>query len=96
MLRLKDAEEKQNEGNKFRVKIGGTVRDPLPPNFFSSKDPNQIAAGILAAVTGEAEAQPTKNPSVVALGRLSGLKGGKARAGRNCNAGRLKNNKSPY
>ena len=33
----------------------------------SSKDPNQIAAGILAAVTGEAEAQPTKNPSVVAL-----------------------------
>jgi len=46
----------------------------------SSKDPNLIAAGILKAVTEEAEAQPTKNPAAVALGRLGGLKGGKARA----------------
>jgi hypothetical protein len=46
----------------------------------SSKDVNQIAAGILAAVTQEAEQQPTKNPAAVALGRMGGLKGGKARA----------------
>lgn len=46
----------------------------------SSKDPNQIAASILAAVTAEAEAQPQKNPAAVALGRMGGLKGGKARA----------------
>ena len=46
----------------------------------SSKDLNQIAAGILAAVTEEAEKQPTKNPAAVALGRMGGLRGGKARA----------------
>jgi hypothetical protein len=46
----------------------------------SSKDANQIAASIVAQVTGEAEKQPTKNPAAVALGRLGGLKGGKARA----------------
>ena len=46
----------------------------------SSKDVNQIAAGILAQVTTEAQAQPTKNPAAVALGRMGGLKGGKARA----------------
>lgn len=46
----------------------------------SSKDANQIAASILAQVTEEAEAQPTKNPAAVALGRMGGLKGGKARA----------------
>jgi hypothetical protein len=46
----------------------------------SSKDVNQIAASILAQVTEEAEAQPTKNPAAVALGRLGGLKGGRARA----------------
>ena len=45
----------------------------------SSKDVNQIAASILAQVTTEAEAQPTKNPAAVALGRMGGLKGGKAR-----------------
>ena len=46
----------------------------------SSKDPNQIAAGILKAVTEAAEDAPTKNPAAVALGRMGGLKGGKARA----------------
>ena len=43
-------------------------------------DPNQLAASIVAQVTGEAKAQPDKNPAAVALGRLGGLKGGKARA----------------
>jgi hypothetical protein len=46
----------------------------------SSKDVNQIAASILEQVIQEAEAQPAKNPAAVALGRLGGLKGGKARA----------------
>lgn len=46
----------------------------------SSKDLNQIAANILATVTEEAERQPEKNPAAVALGRMGGLKGGKARA----------------
>jgi hypothetical protein len=31
-------------------------------------------------VAQEAEAQPGKNPAAVALGRMGGLKGGKARA----------------
>ena len=37
-------------------------------------DVNQIAAVVARKATGE------KNPSAVALGRLGGLKGGKARA----------------
>jgi hypothetical protein len=49
----------------------------------SSKDVNQIAADILAEAVGEpAPLLPDgkKNPAAVALGRMSGLKGGKARA----------------
>ncbi len=37
-------------------------------------DPNQLAASIVARATAE------KNPHAVALGRLGGVKGGKARA----------------
>lgn len=49
----------------------------------SSKDANELAADILRAATGEPEQVTptgTKNPAAVALGRLGGLKGGKARA----------------
>lgn len=46
----------------------------------SSTDINQLARSIVAQVTEEAEAQPEKNPAAVALGRMGGLKGGKARA----------------
>ncbi|MEE8074200.1 MAG: hypothetical protein V3T60_01090 [Candidatus Binatia bacterium] len=44
----------------------------------SSTDPNVLAAQIVAQATGE----PTegKNPAAVTLGRLGGLKGGRARA----------------
>jgi hypothetical protein len=47
------------------------------------KDVNVIAAEILQAATGAPAPltrQDTKNPAAVALGRLGGLKGGKARA----------------
>ena len=47
------------------------------------KDTNQLAKLIADIATGEVDnAQPesTKNPAAVALGRLGGLKGGKARA----------------
>jgi hypothetical protein len=40
----------------------------------SSTDPNVMATRIVAAATDD------KNPAAVALGRLGGLKGGKARA----------------
>jgi hypothetical protein len=43
------------------------------------KDLNQIAALIVERTTGSKQ-QPEKNPAAVALGRLGGLKGGKARA----------------
>jgi hypothetical protein len=48
----------------------------------SSKDVNQIAADIVAAVErGEVrQTSDGKNPLAVALGRMGGLKGGKARA----------------
>jgi hypothetical protein len=46
------------------------------------KDTNQLAKLIADIATGEAEQQPaeTKNAAAVALGRLGGLVGGKARA----------------
>jgi hypothetical protein len=50
------------------------------------KDPNQLAKFIVDVATGEREDRETtpdeqgKNPAAVALGRLGGLKGGRARA----------------
>jgi hypothetical protein len=45
------------------------------------KDLNQIAANITALTTGtKIKEENAKNPAAVALGRLGGLKGGKARA----------------
>jgi hypothetical protein len=44
------------------------------------KDLNQTAANIMRLTTGEAAPELAKNPAAVALGRLGGLKGGKARA----------------
>src|SRR3984893_4423281 len=44
------------------------------PKRSSKPDPNQITARIVNQTTRE------KNPAAVALGRLGGLKGGKARA----------------
>lgn len=41
-------------------------------------DMNVLAAYIVKDATGES--QPEKNPAAVALGRLGGLKGGRARA----------------
>jgi hypothetical protein len=50
----------------------------------SSSDLNQTAANIVAQSTGQplpiVNPSPIKNPAAVALGRLGGLKGGKARA----------------
>lgn len=45
-----------------------------------TKNENETAFAIVTQVTEEAVAQPEKNPAAVALGRLGGLKGGKARA----------------
>ncbi len=47
------------------------------------EDVNVIASRIVEEATGEPTPKPedtTKNPAAVALGRLGGLKGGKARA----------------
>ena len=48
-----------------------------------SRDINVLASQIIEEATGEVTSKPedsTKNPAAVALGRLGGLKGGKARA----------------
>lgn len=45
-----------------------------------AEDINQVAARILAAATQIAAENKEKNPAAVALGRMGGLKGGKARA----------------
>jgi len=50
------------------------------------KDTQQLARSVLDAAVPDAEpgepseGEPEKNPAAVALGRLGGLKGGKARA----------------
>lgn len=55
-------------------------------NSKPPKDPNQLAAFIVAQSTVDRppatapEPVKEKNPAAVALGRLGGLKGGKARA----------------
>ncbi len=47
----------------------------------AKKDINQLAADIMQAATEQAkDGTPPKNPAAVYLGRLGGLKGGKARA----------------
>ncbi len=56
----------------------------MAKTFKRPKDTNQLAKNILDIATGEVEEtiEPVsgKNPAAVALGRLGGLKGGKARA----------------
>ncbi len=44
------------------------------------KDLNQMAASVMRITTGQTEPEPAKNLAAVALGRLGGLKGGRARA----------------
>lgn len=50
------------------------------PNRSSIKDVNQSAKSIADRVAQNVEDPPGKNPAAVALGRIGGLKGGKARA----------------
>lgn len=55
----------------------------MPRRSSRPRDPNQLAKLITDIATGQAtEPDPDswKNPAAVALGRLGGAKGGKARA----------------
>jgi hypothetical protein len=52
----------------------------MPDRSRKHEDVNQIASRTIGEITGEIEKPPEKNPAAVALGRLGGLKGGKARA----------------
>ena len=55
--------------------------DDVAKRSKKPRDINAMARAIVDEGTGEVEPeQPTKNPVAVALGRLGGLKGGKARA----------------
>lgn len=51
----------------------------MPKRSSKPRDANALAAAIVAEATGE-PADDGKNPAAVALGRLGGQKGGKARA----------------
>lgn len=53
---------------------------PKRSSTNKAEDINLLAASIVAKATSEPAAKPEKNPAAVALGRLGGLKGGKARA----------------
>ena len=50
------------------------------PKRSSKMDVNQLAADILKFATEGGAGRDAKNPAAVALGRMGGLKGGKARA----------------
>lgn len=55
----------------------------MPKRSSNQKDTKQLARSVLDAIVPDAEpklAKPEKNPAAAALGRLSGLKGGAARA----------------
>jgi len=55
----------------------------MPKRSCMPTDPFQLVRHILDTVAPDAETPPPKkekNPAAVALGRLGGLKGGKARA----------------
>lgn len=53
----------------------------MPKRSSKGRDLNSIAFNVVSRATGEAPPkEPEKNPAAVALGRLGGLKGGKARA----------------
>lgn len=54
----------------------------MPKRSSKQKDTQQLARSVLDAIVPDAEPgkKPEKNPAAVALGRLGGLKGGKARA----------------
>lgn len=60
-----------------RVHLSGMAKKPKRP-----RDTNQLAKFITDLATGEIEekTEDGKNPAAVALGRMGGLKGGKARA----------------
>jgi hypothetical protein len=52
----------------------------MPKRSSKNVDANQIAALLVQDTIEHTEDKPEKNPAAVALGRLGGLKGGKARA----------------
>lgn len=54
----------------------------MPKNPKRPRDPNQLAKLIVDMSTRDAppDVKPVKNEAAVALGRLGGLKGGRARA----------------
>jgi len=73
-----------NEGN-FDRRFGHpyTLGMPKRTSKKPTVDINLLAVSVVHAATGEtpaSESIPQKNPVAVALGRLGGLKGGKARA----------------
>jgi hypothetical protein len=52
----------------------------MPKRSSKKQDVNIIASNIVSEVIMDFADEPVKNPAAVALGRLGGLKGGKARA----------------
>jgi hypothetical protein len=55
----------------------------MPKRSSKQKDTQQLARSVLDAIVPDADPKaekPAKNPAAVALGRLGGMKGGKARA----------------
>lgn len=67
-------------GRDYRTTIPVDERIAEWHNHAMPKRSSINAQSISEQVAQEAEAQPEKNPAAVALGRMGGLKGGRARA----------------
>ena len=83
-----DEDQEEFEPRCHRELILAVTAEPKPCYTFlmpkrSSKPPedeNKAAFRVTSVVTGAQPPERTKNPAAVQLGRLGGLKGGKARA----------------
>jgi hypothetical protein len=69
--------------SKLKINNGDTMRNRSSIKRGRSKDENTLAKSVIDDIiefTESEDFEPKKNPAAVMLGRLGGLKGGKARA----------------
>jgi hypothetical protein len=57
-----------------------SIKEPLDVAQIAKNWADELTVDIDEHASNEPESKPAKNPAAVALGRLGGLKGGKARA----------------
>jgi hypothetical protein len=81
MAKKRITKKKQADHQQLARKVLDTIVPDAEPKKKPARPKNKQDAADVDRAEGEGMAQPqAKNPAAVALGRLGGLKGGKARA----------------